>query len=228
MKKTRSRKSRDTVPLSILQARQAATGTVLPHLAPGGPGTLGRAPHPSASYKPGRQPQVLVLYRLIWHQVDRDLLVAPLILQHPRSQTGSHRYWYCTAWCTSPGTRRTGNGWSRPSSFSILQARQAATSTGTVPHYPPHLAPGGPGPLGRAPHPSASYKPDRQPQVLVLYRLIWHQADRDLLVAPLILQHPTSQTGSNRYWYCTALPTLPGTRRTTPKFCGSGIIHSVR
>ncbi len=96
-----------------------------------------------------------------------------------------------TAWCaawrtgtalpTSPGTRRTGTCWSRPSSFSILQARQAATGTGAVPHYPPHLAPGGPGPVGCAPHPSASYKPDRQPQVLVLYRLaylIWHQADR--------------------------------------------------
>jgi hypothetical protein len=56
-----------------------------------------------------------------------------------------------TAWCaawrtgtalpTSPGTRRTGTSWSRPSSFSILQARQAGTGTGTV---PPHLAPGGP------------------------------------------------------------------------------------
>jgi hypothetical protein len=44
--------------------------------------------------------------------------------------------------------------------------------------------------------------------------LTWHQADRDLLVAPLILQHPTSQTGSHRYWYGTALPTSPGTRRT--------------
>ncbi len=85
-----------------------------------------------------------------------------------------------TAWCaawrtgtalpTSPGTRRTGTCWLRPSSFS-------------------------------------SYKSDRQPQVLVLYRLIWHQADRNLLVAPRILQHPTSQTGSHRYWYCTAWPT---------------------
>jgi hypothetical protein len=47
---------------------------------------------------------------LTWHQADRDLLVAPLILQHPTSQTGSHRYWYCTAWPTSPGIRRTGPG----------------------------------------------------------------------------------------------------------------------